>query len=126
MYSGQANLRAMTHAGETIKKAVESHGMKHAVLAEKLEISRQSLYNLYENVEVDLTMILRIGKLINYDFKELISRPEYRNDPRVTTILDGNRIDYQAQAEYWKDKYITLLESLAEILTAREKNQLKP
>lgn len=116
----------MTHAGEIIKKAVESHGMKHSVLASRLSISRQTLYNIYENVDVDLTMIIKISAILNHPFDELLQRPEYRNDPRVSVVSEPSKEDLKAEIDYWKTRYISLLESITEILTAREKKQLKP
>ncbi len=116
----------MTHAGEIIKKAVESQGFKHGALATRLGISRQSLYNLYENVDVDLTMIIKIGAILNHPFDELLRRPEYRNDPRVSLASEPSIDDLKAEIDNWKNRYIALLESVTEILTAREKKQLKP
>lgn len=116
----------MTHAGEIIKKAVESQGFKHAALAIRLGISRQSLYNIYENVDVDLGMIIKIGAILNRPFDELLQRPEYRNDPRISLAAEPSKEDLKAEIEYWRNRYIALLESINEILTAKEKKKLKP
>ncbi len=116
----------MTHAGEIIRKAVITHGIKHKILADKLEVSRQTLYNLYESVDIDLAMIIRIGAILNDPLDELLQRPEYRNDPRMSIAAEPSKEDLKAEIDYWKTRYIALLESITEILTAREKKQLKP
>lgn len=116
----------MTHAGEIIRKAVIENGIKHTTLAKKLGVSRQTLYNLYENVDIDLSTVIRISAILNDPLEELLQRPEYRNDPRISLAAEPSKEDLKAEIDYWKTRYIILLESITEILTAREKKQLKP
>ncbi len=78
-------------------------------MAERLRKSRQHIYNLFQNPNVPIDEILKIGKIIQYDFiqdlKELTSiREEF-----ILEKLTEPEIKLES-VMYWKSKYFELLE----------------
>ena len=98
----------MQHRGEIVKKAVYKSGYPITELAKRLGKSRRWMYLMFENSNVCLDIVLQIGKIIHYDFSNEIK--EF--NPSQNTFNEPVT-DYQneeSQAEYWKNKYIQLLE----------------
>ena len=97
------------HIGEIIQKAVKEKGISITLLAQRLYRSRQHVYNIFNNPKVPLEDVLKIGKIIQYDFsqeiEDLIKLPEeFKID-----ILTEPEIKLES-AMYWKSKYFELLE----------------
>lgn len=97
----------MQHRGEIVKKAVDESGYKKAQLARTMKIERKTLYNYFDRADLAIDTILKIGKIIHYDFSEDIK--ELRNirpmvEERAVPLYSGQ------DADFWKDKYLKLLE----------------
>jgi predicted transcriptional regulator len=107
----------MIHKGEVIKNAVYKSGYPITELAKRLSKSRRWVYLMFENSNVSLDLVLQIGKIINYDFKDEIKEfNSYQN------AINESAFDYQndeANSEYWKNKYLKLLEEYNELLKKR-------
>ena len=58
----------MEHRGEIIEKAIRNSGMPLTSIARKIGKSRQWIYLLFQNPNVSLNIIVKIGKIIYYDF----------------------------------------------------------
>ena len=97
------------HLGETIHRAVKEKKFPITLLAERLHKSRQHIYNLFQNPDVPIDIILKIGKIIQYDFaqdlKEMASVPE----EFILKKLTEPEIKLES-VMYWKSKYFELLE----------------
>ena len=97
------------HLGETIHSAGKEKKFPITLLAERLQKSRQHIYNLFQNPDVRIDDILKIGKIILYDFeqdlKELASVPE----EFILKKLTEPEIKLES-VMYWKSKYFELLE----------------
>lgn len=104
----------MQHRGEIIKEAIYISGYPITELAKRLGKSRRWMYLMFENSNVSLDIVLQIGKIIHHDFTEEIKEfNPYQN------AINEPVADYQkdeSQAEYWKNKYLKLLEEYNEIL----------
>jgi predicted transcriptional regulator len=107
----------MEHRGEIVKKAVYKSGYPITELAKRLSKSRRWIYLMFENANVSLDVVLNIGKIIHYDFKDEIKEfISYQN------AINESAFDYQndeANSEYWKNKYLKLLEEYNELLKKR-------
>jgi hypothetical protein len=101
----------MQHRGEIIKEAVYKSGYPITELAKRMGKSRRWVYLLFENNTVSIDIMLQIGKIIHYDFSEELNRPSANlfttNEPQSLYISDE---------EYWKNKYLNLLEEYNELL----------
>lgn len=98
----------MQHRGEIVRKAIYESGYSTTKLAEKVGKSRRWMYQMFENRNVSLDIIMSIGVIINYDFsddiKELKNSNSHPNDPQA----EYNKID--SEVDYWRTKYLNLLE----------------
>lgn len=99
----------MIHKGEIIEKAIRLSGIPISIIAKRLGKSRKHMYNLFENNQVPIETVLKIGKIINYDFsgdiKEILQIPD---EYKIDVITEPSR-NYE-DASYWKSKYFELLE----------------
>ncbi|MGG7036821.1 MAG: hypothetical protein ACI7YS_16755 [Flavobacterium sp.] len=108
----------MQHRGEIIKEAVYRSGFPITELAKRLGKSRRWMYLMFENSNVSLDLVLQIGKIIHYDFtSEIKEFSPYQN------AINEPPTDYQKEesnAEYWKNKYLKLLEEYNELLKRKD------
>lgn len=104
----------MKHRGEIVKEAVYKSGFSITELAKRLGKSRRWVYLMFENNSVSLDVILQIGNIIHHNFtkeiedfytiKNVFNQPFFDND-----IQD-------VSGEYWKNKYLELLEEYNALL----------
>lgn len=99
----------MQHRGEIIKEAVYKSGYPITELAKRMGKSRRWVYLLFENPTVSIDTILQIGNILHYDFSEDIENIKPH-------ILNENSLTYTRDEEYWKNKYLKLLEEYNELL----------
>ncbi len=102
----------MVHRGEIIEQVVRKSGIPIATIAKRLGKSRRWMYLMFENPEVPLEIIKRIGQITYYDFGK--DFPILSNKIVVSSeeVAEYNTAD----ADYWKDKYFKLLEEYNELL----------
>lgn len=103
------------HRGEIIKNAIYQSGYSITKLAERLGKSRRWMYLLFENSNVSLDIILQIGEIIHYDFSQ-----EIKELNSTSQIVNDNLAPYgsaaQKDVDYWKNKYLSLLEEYNQLL----------
>lgn len=104
----------MQHRGEIIKIAVYKSGFSISELAKRLGKSRRWMYLMFENNTVSLDIVLQIGKIIHYDFSEEIK--EFNPSQNTSNELPTSYEKEESNAEYWKNKYLKLLEEYNELL----------
>lgn len=99
----------MQHRGEIIKKAIYNSGISITVLAYKLGKSRRWVYQMFDSCNVSLDTIIEIGNLIHHDFSIEIHE--------LKLIISNNDfIENHQSADYWKNKYLKLLEEYNDLL----------
>ena len=101
----------MEHRGEIIEKAIRNSGMPLTSVARKIGKSRQWIYLLFQNPNVSLNIVVKIGKIIYYDFS---------TDIKDLTL---NRISFEEpneeknkKEESWKEKYYLLMEEHLQLI----------
>lgn len=103
----------MQHRGEIVERAIRKSGYPITQIARRLGKSRRWMYLMFDNSQVDLESIIKIGRIIHHDFsdeiKELsVINPEAFSEPESK---------YNKQnKDYWKNKYLKLLESYNALL----------
>jgi predicted transcriptional regulator len=109
----------MIHRGELVEEAVRQSGMTLTEVAKRLGKSRRHLYNLFEDPQLSIDTILQIGKIIRHDFTENV----HLFPPRQQSAFHENNEPYtplgEDSAEYWKNKYLLLLEKYNALLEER-------
>lgn len=63
----------MIHIGQQIHKQVDEQGLTTVWLANKLGCHRTNLYKIYDKPTIDTGLLLRISRILNYDFFSLYS-----------------------------------------------------
>ena len=108
------NICIMQHRGEILKEAVYKSGVPITELAKRMGKSRRWMYLMFENSNVSLDIVLQIGKIIHYDFADEIK--EFSPSQKIIEKSPANSNKEDSEAEYWKNKYLKLLEEYNELL----------
>lgn len=113
----------MQHKGEIIERCIRESGYSITKLAKRMGKSRRWVYQIFESSNVSIDYILEIGKIIHHDFSEDIK--ELKNySMRMTGHLMKEPLQKfesdKEEAEFWKNKYLLVLEKYSEQLTNKE------
>ncbi|MBR1427886.1 MAG: XRE family transcriptional regulator [Prevotella sp.] len=63
----------MRHIGQCIRQQVEAQGRTSVWLAQELGCHRTNIYKIYDKMTIDTGILLRISRILNYDFFRLYS-----------------------------------------------------
>jgi predicted transcriptional regulator len=97
------------HRGEMVERVVRESGYSLKSLAEHLKVSRRTLYNYFNQVDLSVELVMEIGRIIHYDFSPyLYANYAKGNSAPARAVTDA--IVPEETAEYWRNKYIQLLE----------------
>ncbi len=103
----------MQHRGEIVERAIRQSGYPISTIAKKLGRSRRWMYLMFDNTQVDLETIMSIGNIIHHDFsdeiKELGSISNHSFEDPENPYTNQSK-------EYWKNKYLKLLEDYNDLL----------
>lgn len=106
--------------GQVLERVVRRDRMGISELSRKLNVSRRTIYNWFDQKTLNYEIICKVGTVIGYDFS--IDLPE---------VFAGIGVNYQNQlgmqsleykkasaisVYFWMNKYISLLEKYNEIL----------
>ncbi|MFT2009933.1 hypothetical protein ACMA1I_14750 [Pontibacter sp. 13R65] len=58
------------HRGEIVKEAIKASGIAVGVVADRVGLSRRTLYNKFKENSIPYSLILKIGEVIHHDFSE--------------------------------------------------------
>ena len=109
----------MQHKGEVIEKAVRESGFSITRLAERMGKSRRWVYQIFESRIVPVDYILSIGKIIHHDFTEEIKELKTYKVSMATQITNDQQQSFGSdkdEVEYWKNKYLAVLERYNDLL----------
>lgn len=107
----------MIHRGQIVENIVRKSGYHFTTIAAKLRISRNTLYNRFNNANLSYSFIADIGNIIHYDFS--IDIPEMKKE------MDGGTENpvssLQKSSNYSKllrieNKYARLLEKYNKLI----------
>lgn len=104
----------MQHRGEIVEQAVRQSGYSLTKLTQRIGRSRRWIYHAFENPILSIEVILEIGKIIHHDFSDEII--ELRRYNSKTNETQGFTITENETVEFWKNKYLNLLEKYNELL----------
>jgi transcriptional regulator with XRE-family HTH domain len=98
------------HMGQLLEKVIRKKGLNISKLAKAIGVDRRSVYNWFTEAQLKPGVLERIAEVIGHDFssdvpKAIIKNPELIEDDKE--LRDD---------EYWKDKYIDLLERYSDLL----------
>lgn len=90
------------HRGKALEIAVRRGSYSIKTLAEKLRISRNTLYNKFKDHNLSYDFILQVGDIIHYDFKE--------DFPELKTTVPIDEAKHARELQRFKKDYTRLLE----------------
>ncbi len=107
----------MIHRGQIVENIVRKSGYHFTTIAAKLRISRNTLYNRFNNANLSYSCIADIGNIIHYDFS--IDIPELKKEIGGGTENPVSGI--QPSSNYSKllrieNKYARLLEKYNKLI----------
>ena len=109
------------HNGETVELVIRRDNISISELSRRLNVSRRSVYNWFAQENLSLEIICKIGEVLNHDFSK--DFPSLFNDTDDRVIQHNFRdVGYKDDAslnsaQYWRDKYINLLEKHNDFLS---------
>ncbi|WP_347158103.1 helix-turn-helix domain-containing protein [Pontibacter chitinilyticus] len=129
-------MKGSVHRGEIIKEAIKASGVAIGVVAEKLGVSRKTLYNKFKETTIPYSFILRIGEVIHHDFsqefphlsktvKKEVKTPQTPQNNNLLLPFDTEPAEIQkpnsmkeceTELLTLQRKYIALLEKFNELL----------
>ena len=96
--------------GRVVHNIIKRSGFKINEIAKKLEISRGSLYNYFNNPELSFEFILRLGKIVQYDFSihfEELNNPKKPEESAYIKEYEKQKVN---EITLLQRKYYILLE----------------
>ncbi|GHA77941.1 hypothetical protein GCM10007389_34730 [Pontibacter akesuensis] len=129
-------MKTNTHRGEVIREAIKASGVAIGVVAEKMSISRKTLYNKFKESSIPFSFILKLGEVIHHDFAQdfphlskTAKKEAPKPQPQLSTSLqlsfDGepqeaykpnNLRECEQELVNLQRKYINLLEKFNDLL----------
>ena len=85
------------HKGQTVERIVRQNGYTLTRLAKRLNISRNTLYNKFNNPNLSFDFIMKVGEVISYDFS--LDFPEMKREPKEIGA-DGSQYAIKKDLEY--------------------------
>lgn len=109
------------HHGQIVERIIRRNGHSISELARLAKVNRRSVYNWFNQRNLKPDIIFRIGCVLNYDFSaefpNLFSKGEFnrQNNSYMSDVITKSTHG-QEETDYWKDKYIDLLERYNQLL----------
>lgn len=112
------------HAGSIVESIIRKQGHNISKLARHMKISRCTLYNWFEHETLPFDILVRIGSYINYDFSSDLPEVFRSNsDAKLEKHSLQNHATEQEKIDYWRRKYILLLEKYNDYLLDQNHSQ---
>ncbi len=111
------------NVGQILERVVRRDRMGISELSRKLNVSRRTIYNWFDQQNLDPILLLKIGNIIEYDFAQDLPENFFIKYNHLTSKPEEEHQDELKQVYFWMNKYIHLLEKYNEILTEMEGRQ---
>ncbi|WP_291401634.1 helix-turn-helix domain-containing protein [Daejeonella sp.] len=103
--------------GEIVEHVIRRNNISISELSRRLRVSRRSIYNWFTQKNLSFDIILQIGEVLDYDFSSDFPDKLNGRKSNHTQAYQGDMHmnDFQNSANYWRNKYINLLEKYNEV-----------
>ncbi len=92
--------------------AVRASEWSISALAQKLNLSRKTIYNYFENPDLEDYIVKRFEHVLHVYILSENESAGFVNDSAETYVSKG----HEGSAQFWKDKYLDLLEKYSALL----------
>jgi plasmid maintenance system antidote protein VapI len=103
------------HAGEIVEMAIRRSDISIAEVARRLSVTRRSVYYWFNKKVLCISVIYKIGQVINIDFSNDFHMPSGNANTSYQLSADADN-PVSSDAIFWKNKYIKVLEQYTELL----------
>jgi hypothetical protein len=107
------------NVGQVLERVVRRDRMGISELSRKLNVSRRTIYNWFDQKSLNPEIIWKVGTVIGHDFS--VELPETFSKNHLNEAFDAHTEDYSKgdanSVYFWMNKYIKLLEKYNEILS---------
>jgi len=112
------------HYGQIVERVIRRNGYSISELARLTNVNRRSVYNWFHQKRLKAETIYRIGIALNYDFSnefpKLFLDLQFNDTRNEMALATYNEVPNEPTDEnYWKDKYIKLLEKYNDTLSSQ-------
>jgi|GEM_PF-463207 len=109
------------NVGQVLERVVRRDRMGISELSRKLNVSRRTIYNWFDQKSLNPEIIWKIGTVIGHDFSAELPEAFSKNGHDIREALEANTekgptVDANS-VYFWMNKYIKLLEKYNEILS---------
>jgi transcriptional regulator with XRE-family HTH domain len=107
--------------GQKIKEVFDNRNIKLTDFADELGTVRQNVYRIFKKRHLDTGLLLKISRVLDYNFFQYYVSPEMNHQPAVVKAPSENA-EYQKQLELSKKeidylrKIIKLMEEKSELV----------
>lgn len=109
------------NVGQVLERVVRRDRMGISELSRKLNVSRRTIYNWFDQKSLNPEIIWKVGTVIGHDFSIELPETFAKNSNYIHEAFDahtGDQTKGDANSVYfWMNKYIKLLEKYNEILS---------
>lgn len=108
------------HLGSILEQVIRMERIGISELSRKLRVSRRTIYNWFEQENLNIQIILEVGNLIGYDFtndlpESILSNHRHFLKEEEKPLKPDEDVDTNS-VYFWMNKYVTLLEKYNELL----------
>lgn len=114
------------HVGNVLEQVVRMERIGISELSRKLKVSRRTIYNWFEQENLNLQIILKVGDIIGHDFTAELPETLIRNHRHLlnaedTSLVKNADVDNNS-VYFWMNKYVSLLEKYNDLLNLISEN----
>ena len=103
------------HVGKQLEDAVRASEWSITALAQKLNLSRKTIYNYFENPDLEDYIVKRFEHVLHV---YILDGNKENGTVNETTPMH-HQYSTEGSAQFWKDKYLDLLEKYTLLLEER-------
>jgi len=114
------------HVGNILEQVLRMERIGISELSRKLKVSRRTIYNWFEQENLNLQILLEVGNIIGHDFtaelpENLIKKHLHVLNAKDTSSVKNTDVDNNS-VYFWMNKYISLLEKYNDLLNLISEN----
>lgn len=103
----------LTDRGNVLEKIFKTSGISLTELAKRVSYNRTTVYRHFTKSDLEFSILVKYGRALNHDFT--VEFPEMQNyfssiQEPINAYSNHTLAEALKERDYWKDKYISLLE----------------
>lgn len=108
------------HLGNVLEQVLRMERVGISELSRKLKVSRRTIYNWFEQENLNIQILLEVGNVIGHDFNAELPEAVMRNHRHLLntediSLVKGADVDNNS-VYFWMNKYVNLLEKYNDLL----------